>query len=141
LLFDQDSQQHLLERLNIPEPDAQKLVIVMTVVLTLVFGWLTWQVRREVEASPKELLLRAYARLCAKLADAGMPRPPHEGAEDYAERIARRRPDLGPVASMLLRHYSRLRYAAAPARSGVGQFDAAVRAFRPRSTPPDSRGS
>lgn len=141
LLFDQDSQQHLLEWLNIPEPDAQKLVIVMTAVLALVFGWLTWQVRREVDAAPRELLLRAYARLCAKLADAGMPRLPHEGAEDYAERIARRRPDLGPVVGTLLRHYSRLRYAAAPARASVGHFDAAVRAFRPRSTPPDSRGS
>jgi protein-glutamine gamma-glutamyltransferase len=141
LLFDQDSQQHLLEWLNVPEPDAEKLVIVLTVVLGLIFGWLTWQVRREVDASPKELLLRAYARLCAKLAAAGVPRLPHEGAENYAQRIAGRRPDLAPVVGALLRQYSRLRYAAAAARPTVGQFDAAVRAFRPSSTPPDSRGS
>jgi transglutaminase-like putative cysteine protease len=144
LLFDQDSQQKLLEWLNIPEPDGQKLVMVLTAALTVALGWLTWAVRREIDPARKEPLVRAYSRLCAKLAAAGMPRLAHEGAEDYAARVAARRPDLGPVVTALCRHYSLLRYAAAPARITVGQFDAAVRAFRPRpkrSTPPGSRGS
>jgi protein-glutamine gamma-glutamyltransferase len=131
LLFNQDSQQKLLEWLNIPEPDGQKLVMVLTVALTLVLAWLTWAVRREIDPARKEPLIRAYARLCAKLAAAGMPRLAHEGAEDYAARVAQRRPDLGPAVTALCRHYSILRYAAAPARITVGQFDAAVRAFRP----------
>jgi transglutaminase-like putative cysteine protease len=131
LLFDQDSQQKLLEWLNIPEPDGQKLVMVLTVALTLVLAWLTWAVRREVDPARKEPLIRAYSRLCAKLAAAGMPRLAHEGAEDYAARVAQRRPDLGPAVIALCRHYSILRYAASPARITVGQFEAAVRAFRP----------
>jgi transglutaminase-like putative cysteine protease len=131
LLFDQDSQQQLLEWLNIPEPDGQKLVMVLAVALTLVLGWLTWAVRREIDPARKEPLIRAYSRLCAKLAAAGMPRLAHEGAEDYAARVAQRRPDLGPAVTALCRHYCILRYAAAPARITVGQFDAAVRAFRP----------
>ena len=57
-----------------------------------------------------------------------MPRLAHEGAEDYAARVAQRRPDLGPAVMALCRHYSILRYAAAPARITVNQFDAAVRA-------------
>ena len=144
LLFDQDSQQKLLEWLNIPEPDGQKLVMVLTAALTAALGWLTWAVRREIDPARKEPLIRAYSRLCAKLAAAGMPRLAHEGAEDYAARVAERRPDLGPTVTALCRHYSLLRYAAAPARITIGQFDAAVRAFRPRpkrSTPPGSRGS
>jgi protein-glutamine gamma-glutamyltransferase len=144
LLFDQDSQQKLLEWLNIPEPDGQKLVMVLTAALTVALGWLTWAVRREIDPARKEPLIRAYSRLCAKLGAAGMPRLAHEGAEDYAARVAERRPDLGPTVTALCRHYSLLRYAAAPARITVGQFDAAVRAFRPRtkrSTPPGSRGS
>jgi transglutaminase-like putative cysteine protease len=136
LLFDQDSQQKLLEWLRIPEPDGQKLVILLTVALTLVLCWLTWAVRREVDPARKEPLIRAYSRLCGKLTAAGIPRLPHEGAEDYAARVAARRPDLGPAVTGLCRQYSRLRYAAA-ARITVGQFDAAVRAFRPR----DFRGS
>ena len=151
LFFDQDSQQKLLEWLRIPEPDGQKLVIVLTAALTLVLCWLTWAVRREVDPARKELLSRAYSRLCAKLAAVGIPRQSHEGAEDYAARVAQRRPDLGPAVIALCRHYSRLRYAAAPARITAGQFDAAVHAFRPRikpkpphaqsPTPQDSRGS
>jgi hypothetical protein len=144
LLFDQDSQQKLLEWLDIPEPDGQKLVMVLTAALTAALGWLTWAVRREIDPARKEPLIRAYSRLCAKLAAAGMPRLAHEGAEDYAARVAERRPDLGPTVTALCRHYSLLRYAAAPARITIGQFDAAVRAFRPRpkrSTPPGSRGS
>jgi transglutaminase-like putative cysteine protease len=143
LLFDQDSQQKMLEWLNIPEPDGQKLVMVLTVALTLVLGWLTWAVRREINPARKEPLIRAYSRLCAKLAALGMPRLAHEGAEDYAARVAQRRPDLGPTVTALCRHYSILRYAAAPARITVGQFDAAVRAFRPirKVTPQGFRGS
>jgi hypothetical protein len=142
LLFDQDSQQKVLEWMNIPEPDGQKLVMVLTAALTLVLGWLTWAVRREVNPARKEPLIRAYSRLCGKLAAVGMPRLAHEGAEDYAARVAQRRPDLGPAVTALCRHYSILRYAAAPARITVGQFDAAVRAFRPgRLTPQDSRES
>ena len=151
LFFDQESQQKLLEWLNIPEPDWQKLVIVLTAALTLVLCWLTWAVRREADPVRKEPLIRAYARLCAKLAAVGMPRKAHEGPEDYAERIAQQRPDLGPTVIGLCRGYSSLRYAAAPARDATPQFNAAVRAFRPTlkpkparadsSTPQDSRGS
>jgi transglutaminase-like putative cysteine protease len=131
LFFDQDSQQRLLEGLRIPEPDGQKLVIVLAAALAVVLGWLTWTVRREVAPTRKELLIRAYARLCAKLAAAGIPRASHEGAEDYAARVAQRRPDLKVAVTALCRHYSRLRYAGAATRVTVGQFDAAVRAFRP----------
>ncbi len=133
LLFDQDSQSRLLEWLHIPEPDGQKLVLVMAAALTLVMCWLTWSVRREIEPARRELLLRAYSRLCAKLAAVGIPRPLHEGAEAYAMRVAERRPDLGPTVAALCRQYSRLRYGAAGARITVAQFDAAVRAFRPRA--------
>ena len=139
LFFDQDSQQKLLEWLRIPEPDGQKLVLVLSAALTLALCWLTWAVRREVDSTPKELLIRAYSRLCARLAAVGMPRLPHEGAEDYAVRVGQHRPDLANTVTALCRHYSLLRYAAAPRRITVGQFDAAVRAFRPK--PQDSRGS
>jgi protein-glutamine gamma-glutamyltransferase len=141
LFFDPDSQQKLLEWLHIPEPDGQKLVLVMSAGLALALCWLTWAVRREVVPARKELLIRVYLRLCAKLAAVGLPRLPYEGAEAYAGRIAERRPDLAPEVSALCRQYSTLRYAAAAAPLTVGEFDAAVRAFRPAVTPRDSRGS
>ncbi|HME38986.1 MAG TPA: DUF3488 and transglutaminase-like domain-containing protein [Steroidobacteraceae bacterium] len=139
LFFDQDSQQKLLEWLKIPEPDGHKLVLLLAAALTLVLCWLTWIVRREVDTSRKELLVRIYARLCAKLAAAGLPRLAHEGAEAYAARVALRRPDIGRAVTALCRHYSTLRYAAPTAHITVGQFDAAVRAFRPTARPKSSR--
>ena len=135
LLYDQDSQHDLLEFLRIPEPDGQKLVMVLAVALTVALIWLTWQVRRELDPAPKERVLRAFSTLCDKLARIGVARLPHEGAEAYATRVAAARPDLGPTVSALCRHFSALRYAPAPARITLNQFETAVRAFRPGRVP------
>jgi protein-glutamine gamma-glutamyltransferase len=128
--FDQDSQRKLLEFLKIPEPDGQKLVMVLAIAMSLVLGWLTWQVRRELSPRSKDETAQAYARLCAKLAAAGIARMPHEGAEAYASRVAHLRPDLAGSVTNLCRQYSFLRYAAPSTSVTLGQFQAAVRAFR-----------
>jgi transglutaminase-like putative cysteine protease len=132
--FDQDSQRKLLEFLKIPEPDGQKLVMVLAAAMTLVLAWLTWQVRRELERSSTDETARAYARLCAKLAAAGIARLPHEGAEAYALRVAHLRPDLAGTVMNLCRQYSFLRYSAPTTGVTLGQFQAAVRAFRPKTS-------
>ena len=140
LLFDERSQMRLLEWLRIPEPDSRKLAMVLAAGLTLALCWLTWAVRREFDPARGEPLIRAYSRLCAKLAAAGIPRLAHEGAEDYAARVARHRPDLGPAVTALCRRYSVLRYGAGAGagRDAVGRFSAAVHAFRPRPVAPVS---
>jgi protein-glutamine gamma-glutamyltransferase len=130
--FDQDSQRRLLEMLRIPEPDGQKLVMVLAGAMIAVMCWLTWQVRRELDTQPKDPAARAFRRLCVKLAAAGLPRQPHEGAEAYAARVARQRPDLGSVVTALCRQYSTLRYAVPGAAVTLGQFEAGVRGFRPK---------
>jgi transglutaminase-like putative cysteine protease len=130
--FNQDSQHKLLEMLKITEPDGQKLVMLLALGMTLVLGWLTWQVRRELKPQASDVTARTYARLCAKLAAAGLPRKSHEGAEAYARRVALSRPDLGDRVTALCRHYSALRYAPPSAKITLGQFQAAVRAFRPQ---------
>ncbi len=133
LFFDQNSQRQLLESLHIPEPDGQKLVLLLAGALTLVLCWLTWTVRREVDYVPIDALNRAYSRLCLKLAAAGIPRRSHEGAEDYAARVALHRPDLSPQVTALCLRFSTLRYGARPASAAVDEFHAAVRAFRPHA--------
>ncbi len=137
LRYNPASQQALLEYLKIPEPDAQKLVLVLGVALSMALAWLTWQVRRELSYRPTDALSRAYARLCAKLAARGLPRAAYEGAESYAARVAAARPDLAPAVVVLCRRYSELRYGKAHSRAEIGRFALAVRAFRPR----DSRAS
>jgi transglutaminase-like putative cysteine protease len=134
LRFDQRSQNRLLSSLGIPEPDGQKIALVMGAGLALVFIWLTWEIRREQRPNPKDPVIRAYDKLCRKLAAAGLPRRPSEGAESFAARIAVERPDLGAAAGRLLRRYSRLRYGASRRAATEHWFVARVRAFRPRAT-------
>jgi hypothetical protein len=102
--------------------------------------WLTWTVRRELEAAPRDPLQRAYAKLCRRLGAIGLARLPHEGAEAYAARVAAIRPDLAEAPALCLR-YSALRYSileeSADGGSAVQVFIADVRRFKPR----DSRGS
>ena len=84
----------------------------------MALAWLTWQVRRELQPATKDSLRRAYDRLCGKLAAVGLPRNAHEGAEDYAARIAQLRPDLAAAVTGLCRRYSQLRYGASQADRG-----------------------
>jgi len=135
--YNQDSQQSLLSALHIPNPDAEKLVFVLGATLAVALGWLTWQVRRELQPQPRDPLRRAYAQLCAKLARLGLPRAAHEGAEAYANRVADRRPELGVAVSALCRGYNELRYGRQASREEVAAFARRVRSFRPR----DSRES
>jgi transglutaminase-like putative cysteine protease len=161
LLFDQSSQISLLEALHVPQPDGEKLVVVLAATLLPALLWLTWSVRREVSLERRDPLLRAYARLCRKLARAGLSRRAHEGAEDFAARVASERPELAGEIESLCRRYSELRYGApsAPGADGapgapgetavrgsraaadrhaaaVREFAAAVRSFRPASAVP-----
>ncbi len=138
LQFNQKSQDNLLVMLHVPEPDGRKLVMVLAIGLTLALSWLTWQVRREMRPPVKDPLVRAYGRLCRKMAHIGIPRQLHEGAEAYAERAAARRPDIAAALSLLCRHYTELRYGprdtseSAPG-NGDRLFISGVRAFRPRA--------
>ncbi|HMK84432.1 MAG TPA: DUF3488 and transglutaminase-like domain-containing protein, partial [Steroidobacteraceae bacterium] len=138
LFYDQSSQNDLLALLHIPEPDGQKVAMVLAFGLVLALAWLTWQVRREQRRESKDPLARAYDRLCSKLAAVGLPRKAYEGAESFGARIARERPDLAREVSALCRRYSRLRYGESlhhrSKRASVAEmaFAARVRTFRPR---------
>jgi transglutaminase-like putative cysteine protease len=139
--FDQRTQEQLLSRLGIPDPDGEKIAMVMGAALALVFIWLTWQIRREQRPDPKDPVLRAYGKLCRKLAAVGLPRRPSEGAESFAARVALERPDLGPRVGALLRRYSRLRYGASRRSRTERWFIARVRSFKPRGILPAAKGS
>jgi transglutaminase-like putative cysteine protease len=134
LRYNQDAQQALLARLHVPNPDAEKLVIVLAAALGLALAWLTWQVRRELKLRPRDALARAYDRFCGRLGALGLPRNAYEGAEAYALRVGASRPDLAARVATLCRRYNELRYGPSSAPADVLGFVAAVRAFRPRGS-------
>jgi transglutaminase-like putative cysteine protease len=137
LQFDPASQERLLEWLHVPEPDGQKLALVLAGCLVAGLSWLTWTVRRELRIRPRDAVERAFERLCRRLSAIGLYRQPHEGAEAFAARVAAQRPDLAPAVRALCRRYSDLRYAATAPGTATAAFVAAVRDFKPRG----SRGS
>lgn len=132
--FNAGSQEQLLRYLHVPEPDGQKLALALAVCLILGMMWLTWQVRRELQVRPLDPVNRAYHRLCRRLAAADLPRRPGEGAEDFAARVAIRRPELAAAVTALCCRYNELRYSASqpPPSAATATFIAEVRAFRPQ---------
>jgi transglutaminase-like putative cysteine protease len=134
LRFDANSQDALLAWLHIPTPDGQKLALVLAVCLMAGMSWLTWTVRRELVVRPADPLRRAFDRLCRRMAAIGIDRPPHEGAEAFAARVSRLRPDLEAPITALCREYSRLRYGTLAPGADAGGFWAAVRKFKPRGS-------
>jgi hypothetical protein len=135
LRYDATSQERLLDWLHLPVPDAAKLAVVLAVCLIAGMSWLTWQVRRDLTVRAADPVTRAYARLCRRLAAAGLARLPHEGAEAFAARVAAARPELGGAVRALCRRYSQLKYAANPSQAAAAAFIAAVRGFKPGRAP------
>jgi transglutaminase-like putative cysteine protease len=117
--FDVNSQLKILERLGVHSADWPALVAALGCGLVAWFTWIAWHIGRSPAPQPPDRLARAYARLCAKLARAGIRRNPAEGPLAYAHRVASRRPDLSPRAEPLLKRYAQLRYGRASGTSAV----------------------
>jgi transglutaminase-like putative cysteine protease len=108
--FNRLQQQELLRSLGFDEPDWQDLALVLglglAVALALLSGWLAWEFRPR----PADPATANYRRFVRRLARRGVERAPHEAPRDFAARVRRLRPDLGPAASAITELYLRLRY-------------------------------
>jgi transglutaminase-like putative cysteine protease len=114
-----------VSRLGIRSPDLQTLGWGFLGALSLWLGWMAWQFGRAVPRTRPDRLGRAYARLCRKLARAGLPpRAAHEGPLAYAGALGAHRPDLAPEVGRLLARYAELRYG-----DEVSSYDTQVKEF------------
>lgn len=110
--FDVSAQFRILERLGLGAGNWTALISTLGAGLVGWLMWIAWHVSRSAAPPPADPLARAYARLCTKLARAGVTRNAYEGPLDYATRIAGDRPDLALRAQPLLARYAQLRYGA-----------------------------
>jgi transglutaminase-like putative cysteine protease len=141
--FDLNAQMDLLAWLGFDSRDWQPLGWLFAGGLVAWLLFVAWHVGRALRATPRDRLARAYTRLCAKLAKAGVPREAHEGPLAYADNVAARRPDLAAAVRPLLSRYADLRYgrdAGARSPADIAQFERAVARLRvPRESEPRLR--
>lgn len=124
-------QKALLAALGFAEPDWQVLTALMGAASAIVMGLLTiWALRRRSSA---DAIDRSWTRFCRRLKTIGCERATWEGPLDFAERLARQRPDLADAVRRIASDYARLRYGPADADPALGQrFHQSIKNFRPR---------
>ena len=129
--FNRLQQEELLRTFGFDDPDWQDLTLVLgvglAVMLALLSSWLAWEFRPR-RADPATANYRRFAR---RLARRGVERAPHEAPRDFALRVRRLRPDLGPAASAITELYLRLRYMPAHSARDLMLLRGLVRRFHP----------
>ncbi|HZO21151.1 MAG TPA: DUF3488 and transglutaminase-like domain-containing protein [Steroidobacteraceae bacterium] len=131
--FSYDDQLRLLERLGFDAPGPRQLGWAFAAALMAWLLWIAWRLGRHPLPGRPDRLARCYARLCRKLAGAGVAREPSQGPLAFAAEIDRRRPDLSGVVQPLLWQYAELRFGPPVPRPGTArlmQFERAVSRLR-----------
>lgn len=137
--FDANRQQNLLRPLGIDRLDTTRLVALFGAAAGLTLLWMVWlSSRGERERDP---VLRAWHALGHRYRRLGLAREPHEPAQDWADRVARSRPDLGPALASLSHRFADWRYAVAePGRRDAREKRDLIRALRAHRPGPNGEG-
>ncbi len=123
-----ERQRRLLELLGFKAPTWLALAGTLfagAVLVVLLLAALTFYRRRG-----RDPVAALYARFCARLARAGLPRAPHEGPLDFARRASAARPDLRRGIETITQLYVALRYGGAVETQRLRRLRSELRAFR-----------
>ena len=125
--YDTERQFAFLTRLGMKSITWQKMALNMMAGIGLLVALFALFMLRHLIKRQPDKVQAAWLKLCRKLAKAGLPRAAHEGAQDYATRIAAARPELADAIRDLASRYGALRY-------GAVQDEQAQREFLRRAT-------
>ncbi|WP_153108949.1 transglutaminase TgpA family protein [Propionivibrio limicola] len=108
--YNPQRQRELLSRLGLANADWAKMIAALAalggVCLLLVAFWTLYQ----APGTPAEV--RAWQRFCRRLERFGIRRAAWEGPFDFAARVVREHPDLGPLTNEAAQAFADLRYGA-----------------------------
>ena len=106
--YNPQRQREVLSRLGWPDPDWRSMTALLAVLcglaLLVVALWTLPGRRRD------DPVQRAWQAYCAQLGRRGIIRADWEGPLDFAQRVAREKPELATLTSEAARHYAELRY-------------------------------
>ena len=128
--YNTERQFAFLTRLGMEDITWKKLAINMLSGVALLVGIFTLLMLRRLSVRQTDAVQALWLKACRKLEKAGLPRAPHEGAMDYAARIAAARPELSEDIHDLAARYASLRYGGEAEKDGLAAFRNAVRAFK-----------
>jgi len=130
LSYGPERQANLLRWLKFGGLRWQSMAIVLMAALsTAALGIVMLTLKRERRA--EDGIVRAYQNFCRKLARRGLGRQGYEGPDDFAERVAARRPDLAGQARHIVKLYVGLRYGGRRSPAEFATLRQAVRRFHP----------
>jgi len=132
--FDRKRQGDLLEQLGLGGLSWRGTAAVLAASLGGFIAALAAYLLLSGRTRPSDPVQRQWRRFCRKLARRGLGRAPDEGADAYAARVRRRRPELAGQVTGIARLYNELRYAPGAAELKARQLSRlrrSVRAFRP----------
>jgi transglutaminase-like putative cysteine protease len=131
--YDTERQFAFLTRLGMESITWQKIALNMVAGVGLVIALFALFMLRHLYTRQPDKVQAAWLKLCRKLAQAGLPRAAHEGAQDYANRVAAARPELGVAIRDLAARYSALRYGMLHDKYAQDEFLQRARALKIRA--------
>ncbi|HEU0220388.1 MAG TPA: DUF3488 and transglutaminase-like domain-containing protein [Gallionella sp.] len=120
--YNSERQFAFLTRLGMESVTWQKMALNMVAGVGLLVALFALLMLRHLFKRQPDKVQAAWLKLCRKLAKAGLPRAAHEGAQDYAARIAAARPDLAETMRDIAARYSTLRYGTAQDKQVQQEF-------------------
>ncbi|TAN83538.1 MAG: DUF3488 domain-containing protein [Gallionella sp.] len=127
--YNAERQFAFLSKLGMESVNWQKMALNMAAGIGLVIALSALFMLRHLFVRQPDKVQKAWLKLCRKLAEAGLPRAAHEGAQDYAQRVAAARPDLADAIRDLAARYSALRYGAAQDEQAQREFARLIQKF------------
>jgi transglutaminase-like putative cysteine protease len=128
--YNPERQFALLTRLGMEDVSWQKMARDLMLGLGFVIGLFTLFMFRHLFARPADPVQAVWLKLCNRLAKAGLARAAHEGALDYATRVAAARPKLADDMLNIAQRYMSLRYGETRDENALRAFRNAARAFK-----------
>ncbi|WP_226665001.1 DUF3488 and DUF4129 domain-containing transglutaminase family protein [Microbulbifer aggregans] len=126
--FDSERQQGVLQRL-LGEISPLRLAVFMAAPIILALVVLLIWLNISSRGPRLPAASRQYLRFCRRMARAGLARNPGETPGEFAHRVARELPRLGPMAAHITAAYEKAAYAGDPAAEK--QLRRLVRSFWP----------
>ena len=108
--YDSERQFAFLTRLGMQDVGWESMVRNLVLALSTGVGLFSLYLFRHLLIRETDPVQAAWLKICAKLAKLGLPRATHEGAANYARRVALARPKFAADFLAIAQQYQAIRY-------------------------------